>query len=255
MDEAGFLNNLEKIYSDTQMVGWDFSVLDRSLEVEGLPWDFEVDCLSKMQQASSVLDVGTGGGERLISLIKSLSRAAGKPYIAATEGWEPNVKVARANLKPFGVECAAYDPDSRQPSTFRDSTFDVIMNRHESLDAVEIARLLAPGGEFMTQQVDGHDVPELHQWFGADYEYPEVGLENFCQQLEQAGLTITCQESWEGYMRFSSVEALVTYLALVPWDVPGFNVSDHASTLLELQRAPKPIEVTQRRFRVYAMAK
>lgn len=52
-------------------------------------------------------------------------------------------------------------------------------------------------------------------------------------------------------MTFKDAEALVTYLGLVPWDVPeDFTVDAHADRLLGLDSAP--ISVTQRRFRVYA---
>lgn len=53
-------------------------------------------------------------------------------------------------------------------------------------------------------------------------------------------------------MEFEDVAALVTYLALVPWDAPHFTVDTHAEQLAELD-ADRPIRVTQRRFRVYAM--
>lgn len=59
-------------------------------------------------------------------------------------------------------------------------------------------------------------------------------------------------EDWSGGMTFKDAEALVTYLGLLPWDVPeGFTVDAHADALLRLDSAP--ITVTQRRFRVYAV--
>lgn len=52
-------------------------------------------------------------------------------------------------------------------------------------------------------------------------------------------------------MEFANVEALVTYLALVPWDAPNFSVEEHVSRLRSLGE-DLPIRVTQRRFRLYA---
>jgi len=40
-------------------------------------------------------------------------------------------------------------------------------------------------------------------------------------------------------------------MGLVPWDVPGFHVDDHAQRLRELE-LQKPLRVTQRRYRLYA---
>ncbi|MGO1591871.1 MAG: hypothetical protein ACTHW1_09305 [Ancrocorticia sp.] len=118
-------------------------------------------------------------------------------------------------------------------------------------DAREIARALSPGGRFLTQQVDGHDAPEIHEWFGEDYLYPHVTLERYARELEGAGLRIDVADEWEGTMVFDDAEALVTYLALVPWDAPGFTVDEHAEVLAELA-SRRPIRVKQRRFRVYA---
>ena len=111
--------------------------------------------------------------------------------------------------------------------------------------------MLTPGGRLLTQQVHGLDAPEIHEWFGAAYEYPHVTPERFVADLEAAGLRIDAVDDWTGTMEFADVEALVTYLGLVPWDAPDFTVEDHAEALLALDAA-RPIKVTQRRFRIHA---
>jgi hypothetical protein len=35
---------------------------------------------------------------------------------------------------------------------FRDGAFDLVANRHEAFVATEVARVLSPGGTFVTQQ-------------------------------------------------------------------------------------------------------
>ncbi|WP_237203711.1 hypothetical protein [Rothia endophytica] len=116
---------------------------------------------------------------------------------------------------------------------------------------METSCILKPGGRFLTQQVHGLEVPEFQDWFGSEPQYPHVTAENYCSDLEVAGLEITTVEDWSGRMTFKDAEALVTYLELVPWDVPeDFTVDTHADALLHLDSAP--ITVTQRRFRAYA---
>lgn len=56
---------------ETDMVGWDFSRLDGRATATGPPWDFEDVCRAAMAGVGSVLDMGTGGGERLIALLTS----------------------------------------------------------------------------------------------------------------------------------------------------------------------------------------
>lgn len=58
-------------------------------------------------------------------------------------------------------------------------------------------------------------------------------------------------DDWTGRMEFADGEALVVYLALVPWDVPHFSVDAYTGTLATLEE-DRPVRVTQRRSRVYA---
>jgi hypothetical protein len=49
--------------------GWDFSHLDGRMIEEQAPWFYSTRAAELMRQASSVLDLGTGGGERLLRLV------------------------------------------------------------------------------------------------------------------------------------------------------------------------------------------
>jgi SAM-dependent methyltransferase len=236
------------------MVGWDFSHLedDGRLVADEVPWDFDEDCLRAMRDSSRIIDLGTGGGERLAGLLDKLGadKRCDKQIIA-TEGWTPNIPLARQTLAEYGVAVREYDSETNPHMPFPDTCADLIMSRHESFDPAEIARVLVPGGMFMTQQVDGHDAAELHEWFGTEFLYPEVSVDNGMSGLHKAGMVIDKSETWQGIMRFSDIEALIEYMALVPWDVPGFTVEGNAARLELLSRQPA-INVTQCRFRIYA---
>lgn len=100
--------------------------------------------------------------------------------------------------------------------------------------------------------MDGSGAPEIREWFGGEVVYPDVTPEIYADRLRNACMRIDDRaDRWEGRMNFTTAAALVTYLGLAPWDAPGFTVDAHASRLLELDAAA-PIEMTQRRFRVYA---
>ena len=149
------------------------------------------------------------------------------------------------------MDVRAYDAESGDRLPWPDATFDLVMSRHEAVDMAEIARVLAPGGRVLTQQVHGHEVPELREWLGGQVQYPEVTAEHDVSAMEAAGLEVDTVGDWSGAMTFADAEALVVYLGLVPWDVPeDFTVDDHAETLFRLD-AERPITVTQRRYRVY----
>lgn len=243
------IDEWQRAYDQSKMVGWDFSVLEGQLIADEPWWDFEQDCSSAMVRAGRIADLGTGGGERLLSLLSTVS-SPGKS-IVATEGWEPNVEVAQQVLAPRGIPVVRYDADQDVGMPFQDGSLDLVMSRHEAIDAREIARALAPGGRLLTQQVDGHDAPEIHEWFGEEFEHPQVTRSHYVESIEAAGLRVDVANDWRGTMEFANVTALVTYLALVPWDAPHFSVDEQVEQLTALD-ADRPIKVTQRRFRVYA---
>lgn len=243
------LDRLRQVHGDAVMQGWDFSVLDGRLESDDPAWDFDTDCLDTLRTARRVLDLGTGGGERVLRLLSQLTDSP-RPHLTATEAWEPNVPVARKNLATIGVEVVEYDADAGDTLPFDDDSLDLVMCRHETLDPSEVARALAPGGVLLSQQVDGRDAQELRDWFGGDQQYPNMRLDVEREAVARAGLVVDVAEEWAGSMEFADLEALMTYMALVPWDVPSFRIDDHPETLQELDRGG-PLRVTQRRYRLY----
>ncbi|MFE5339270.1 class I SAM-dependent methyltransferase [Isoptericola sp. NPDC056578] len=246
------MTRLVDLYRRTTMVGWDFAALAGATTSDDPPWDFEADCLASMQHAGrgTVVDLGTGGGERLSALLDRLPTGSGATVVA-TEGWAPNEPVARERLAPYGVPVLAYDAEADPRMPFADGSVDVLMARHEAYDAAEVARVLAPGGAFLTQQVDGRDAFELRDAFGAEPLYPHVRLDRARPDLERAGLTVDAADEWRGRLRFADVEAVVAYLALTPWTVPGFDVATQVERPVELHGSG-PVDVTQVRFRCTA---
>jgi len=156
----------------------------------------------------------------------------------ATEAYGPNVQLARERLKPFDVTVLQYRAEDLVggPLPFDDASLDVVLDRHESYDAREVARVLAPGGRFLTQQVDGESLADLLGLFRAMPAVPEVKLDHFVADTKRAGLTIERAEEWWGDSTFADVGAIVYYLKAIPWSVPGFSVVTHESLLRELQR-------------------
>lgn len=90
---------------------------------------------------------------------------------------------------------------------FAERSLGLVMARHESYEAAEVARVLAPGGRFLTQQVDGYDAPEIHNWFGDDFRYPDVIAGAYAVRLRDAGMRIDYVDEWSGQMRFADATA------------------------------------------------
>lgn len=211
--------------------GWDFSHLDGRMIEEQAPWSYSSRAAELMRHASSVIDLGTGGGERLLKLHDHWPKK-----VVATEDYPPNFRLAAERLSPFGVQVVEVPlaDDARMP--FADGEFDLVLNRHSGFNASEVARILGPGGTFLTQQIHGLWAYDLLAVFDAKPQWPEATLEKDVLQLVAAGLTIVHTQEWSGRLSFTDVGAIVYYLKAVPWLVPGFSVESHSTCLLALQR-------------------
>lgn len=237
-----------------QPEGWDFSDLADRMTESSEPWDLASEYRAALRQASHVLDMGTGGGEYLLSFVDLLPEDT-----VATEGWPPNVGAARQALRPRGIEVVEYGaPDEdvdAVPMPFRDGRFDLVLNRHESYSPRELARVIRPGGVFLTQQVGGDECGELADWLGSYDESPEVNLGTFRERLVERGFRIMAEGEHVGAYTFRNVAALLAYLQLVPWETPDdFSVSRYADRLLTLHEATGggPLTLTRKRFWIKA---
>jgi SAM-dependent methyltransferase len=238
--------------------GWDFSWLAaRSSSEDPLPWDYRAEVARYAEEARSLLDMGTGGGEWLASPTPH------PPYTVTTEGWPPNVPVAARRLRRAGIAVVqdegSADNKTEDPSRgrlpFRDGAFTLVINKHEAFLAAEVSRVLAPGGAFVSQQVDTRTYDGLYHALGLPVpEQPASWLPLAERQLREAGLTVHRAVAGEQLDRLADVAAIIYYLRLVSWAVPGFTVERFAGRLRELHDTPSawPVTVHQRRFLVVA---
>ncbi len=211
--------------------GWDFSHLDGRMVVEQEPWSYLDRAAELMRRSSSVVDLDTGGGERLLTL-----RDHWPAKVVATEDYAPNYELASARLAPIGATVVRVAVSDTAPLPFADREFDLVLNRHAAFNAHEVARVLAGGGSFLTQQVHGMWAWDLLAAFDAEPRWPDATPAKYAPLLEAAGLTIAHSREWEGRLVFTDVGAIVYYLKAAPWEVPGFTVQTHLPHLLALQR-------------------
>lgn len=233
-----------------QPPGWDFSDLADRMRESREEWDFDALTRAALADASRVLDMGTGGGEQLLRFADLLPQDT-----VATEGWAPNVPVAVAALTPHGVPVVEYGaPDEAVdsvPMPFPDDRFDLVLNRHESFSAIELSRVIAPGGVLLTQQVGGDECAELGEVFGEHRELPHVTLNEFAARLGRAGFEVVAGAEHVGRYVFDDVAAMLGYLQLVPWETPDdFSVDRYREPLLALHERSGGGEValTRKRF-------
>ena len=210
--------------------GWDFSYLDGRMSGDEENWSYLDRAAELMGRSSSVIDLDTGGGEKLLSL-----REHWPARVVATEDYLPNFELARASLSVVGAEVLKVAVSETDPMPFSDGEFDLVLCRHAAFYSGEVARILSPSGTFLTQQVHGKWMWDLQAAFDSAPQFPDVIAARYVPLLEDAGLEIVDVQEWEDRVSFADVGAIVYYLKAIPWEVPGFTVKTHQRYLYVLQ--------------------
>jgi hypothetical protein len=244
MVDRGLVDHLLTEAAHHPIEGWDFTWLlrDGRFQEDSLPWDYSEMVSGRAQRSPDLLDLGTGGGERLASI------SPHPQLTVATESYAPNVGVAARRLAPMGVHVVRTSgaPDNNQRHEggskgslpFRGEAFHLVVDRNEAYLAREVSRVLTQGGVFLTEQSGSSEIPELHRVLGVDPPpdpNPAWNLGLAVEQVAAAGLAPVGGGEAAFAMSFSDVGALAWYLRAVPWVLPGFSVERYLPQLEHLE--------------------
>jgi len=229
--------------------GWDFSWFAGRATEERPPWGYARLIGRRMATASAGLDVQTGGGEVLATI------PTPPPRLAATESWPPNIAVARRNLAPLGATVHEVADDADLP--FPAEEFDLVVSRHPTLTRWdEIARVLRPGGAYLSQQIG---VGTNHELTEAMMGPTPLGTARDAgwavAAAVAAGLAVVDLREATLRVEFFDVGAVVHFLRKVIWTVPGFTVEAYRDQLRALHdriQAEGPFVAHSRRFLIEA---
>ncbi len=226
--------------------GWDFSRVRSSRDP--VPWDYEEVVRRYLRPVHRVLDVGTGGGERLLRLAACFGSGVGidaDPAMIAT---------AIENTPPSAVSKVSFEVMRAESLIFPDESFDVVLTRHAPVSVGETARLLNPGGYFITQQVGARNTRNICAAFGcgpggeAEYDQSQ-SVEALAQAFELQGCRPVARAEYDVGYRFLDVESLIYWLKAVP--IPsGFDIQRHwreVGRILEACDTPVGIETNEHR--------
>lgn len=220
-------------YGDAEPTeGWDFSWFSGRATEQRPSWKFAESLCLRMAKVDAVLDIQTGGGERLSEL---LSQIEARPrLIAATESWEPNVLIAQQNLKQFGASVAEIADESDFP--FPVDTFDLVSSRHPTLTLwKEIARVLQPGGTYFSQQVGAGTNSELTDFMMGSQPISNVrNAQLAVSTARSVGFDVIDLREESLPIFFFDVGAVVYFLKKVIWTVPDFTVEKYKTRLFAM---------------------
>lgn len=243
--EYGKLKEFWKEEEKNAFKGWDFSHLRDRWVDEELPWNYRDILNGYLKSDYKLLDMGTGGGEFLLSL--------NHPYnnTSVTEMWEPNVQLCKEKLEPLGIQVKQVFNDNELP--FENDTFDMIINRHESFDIEEVRRILKPNGVFITQQVGAKNNEILSKALLKDFkpQFPKNTLEIRQKQIQQNFFEVLYSGESFPFLRFKDIGAIVYFAKIIEWEFPNFSVDACFKELCELNEEIKVkgyVESIEHRF-------
>ena len=215
-----------------------------------LSWNYYNEIMDYCKKANSLLDMGTGGGE-FLSNISILPEDT-----CATEGYEPNIKIAKKRLNPLGIKVYSIEKDENLP--IESERFDLIINRHESFSVSEVKRVLKNKGYFITQQVGGLNDLDLNLLLGSkidNRQYMDWNLNKASKELREFDFNIIKMKEDEVKTRFYDIGAIIYYLEAIPWQVPDFCVNKYYDQLFSIHKFIKNqgyIDVMCHRFFIIA---
>ncbi len=243
------LNDLILQDINQEFTGWDFSYLNQSSRMVEFPltWNYTIEILKHIKNVNSLLDMGTGGGEFLKTLpLPTLTYA--------TEGYKPNIKIAKEFLEPLGVKVFSVFDDNHLP--FNNNLFDLVINRHESYSPIEVKRIIKDKGIFITQQVGGLNDQELNEYLKAEKsEYYDWNLKKATDELISHGFNIIQHKEDITKTRFYDIGAICYYLKAIPWQIPNFSIQKYQNELINIHNFIEKegyIDITCHRFLIIA---
>lgn len=247
MDNGSYKRFYDKI---GRLNGWDFSKL--KVITEGAAWDFYAEVVSRCKPSDLLLDIGTGGGEKLLQIADAALLAVG---IDLSESMLETAKTNRERLGKRHVRFMRMDAGRLEfPAFF----FDVVCARHCGFHAGEAARVLTRDGVFLTQQVSEGDKRNIKQAFGrGQHDAAEQGTLQKQNEaaLREAGFADIQSFVYDAAVYYESVEDLMFLLTHTPI-VPGFG--DHPNDLdilrafVEQNQTERGIRTNEERFMIIA---
>jgi SAM-dependent methyltransferase len=229
--------------------GWDFSQV-RCIS-EGVEWDF-YDQVGKLCQPSDVvLDIGTGGGESLLSIA---DKAASLVGIDLSHTMIETARRNERNVSASNVRFMQMDAEALQ---FPEAFFNLISCRHSPFRASEAARVLAEDGVFLTQQVRECDKANLAQAFGRGQSSRKDGAlkDQYMKELRLAGFRDIQYAEYDAVEYYEREEDLIFLLKHTPI-IPGFGQEESDFRILQQfirdHRTDRGIRTNSARFMIVA---
>ena len=146
---------------------WDFD--DFEIEEECLTnWDLYEILNSLVTKKSKILDLGCGGGEKLLKFFPPVKEILG------TDLSSEMIKTALKNLDKIKRLDVKFRVMDNLNMDVPDNYFDVVVARHTIIDPKGIMKCLKPGGYLLVRGVDKADCLNLKRLFKRGQGYTDL---------------------------------------------------------------------------------
>lgn len=236
-------NFYDKVGSE---IGWDFSKVRHTSE--GVEWDLYDEVTKRCKKTDILLDVGTGGGERIIKIAQNLQLVIG---IDVSDGM---IDTAKKNLLRSKVNNARFFVMDGENIKFPDNIFNMISCRHSDFSPTETFRLLDKGGIFLSQQVGETDKINIKEFFGRGQSFgieDGTAMKDYANRLKAAGFYSVETREYDATEYYKRPEDLIFLLKHTP-TIPNFGQEsgdfEKLEDFIKQNISDKGIKTNSRRF-------
>lgn len=146
---------------------WDFS--DIKVEEENLTnWDMYGILNNVADKEDYILDLGTGGGEKVLNRFPDVAKIVGTDLSAEM------IKTANENLKRSNKSNIEFKVMDNLKMNVPKNYFNIVVARHTCIDAKQIYNTLKDGGLLLLRGVDKFDCWELKKLYGKGQSYNNI---------------------------------------------------------------------------------
>ena len=150
-----------------QIKNWDFSKINYICE-NLTNWDMYEELKNSTIINSKVLDLGTGGGEKVLKHFPVCKEILG------TDFSDEMIITANENLKRSNKKNISFKTMDNLHMTTKDNYFDVVVARHTCIDAKQIYKTLKKNGKLILRGVDKLDCWSLKLMFNKGQAFNDV---------------------------------------------------------------------------------
>lgn len=146
---------------------WDFSQINYVTE-SYTNWELYDELKKLTTKESKILDLGTGGGEKLLEFFPECQEILGTDYS------KEMIKTAKKNLKKSGKKNIRFEIMDNLNMTTPNNYYDIVVSRHTVIDANQIYQTLKKGGHLLLRGVDKLDCWSLKLLYGKGQDFLSV---------------------------------------------------------------------------------